>query len=308
MNKLKTQKTIVLGVDVGGSHISCAAVDMDSGELISETKVDQKIDPFAERETILKLWVRTLKKGLERIPLDQFGGIGIALPGPFDYGQGICLMKGVGKYESLYGVNVKEFLQGELGPYGDFLIIFENDASCFALGEHWQGAAKKRKRVLGITLGTGMGSTFLKDGAIQKKGTGVPRYGFLYYLPWCETTADDYFSSRGLIGRAAEICRNEFSGVKEMAELAGSDAGLQKLFAEFGEELADFLAACLKEVKADILVLGGNITRAWPWFGFSLEEELMSNEVICRVEVSQLWDDAAIYGASRMVEKEIIEL
>ena len=35
-------------------------------------------------------------------------GIGFAMPGPFDYVKGICYIRGVAKYENLYGINVGE--------------------------------------------------------------------------------------------------------------------------------------------------------------------------------------------------------
>ena len=41
----------------------------------------------------------------------NIGGIGIAIPGPFDYGNGISLIKDLEKYESLYGTNIKETLE-----------------------------------------------------------------------------------------------------------------------------------------------------------------------------------------------------
>jgi glucokinase len=41
--------------------------------------------------------------------------IGISMPGPFDYENGICLIKGQNKYEALYGLYIKGLLADKLG-------------------------------------------------------------------------------------------------------------------------------------------------------------------------------------------------
>jgi glucokinase len=60
----------------------------------------------------LSIWAETIKQALKG---SEDGRIGIAMPGPFDYLTGICLMKNVNKYESLYGLNIKQELSDRLG-------------------------------------------------------------------------------------------------------------------------------------------------------------------------------------------------
>ena len=76
-------------------------------------------------------------------------GIRIAMPGPFDYGAGICKMEGLEKYGALYNVNVREELEHRLRPVlGQAAadVRMQNDVASFALGElHFgraQGAAR----------------------------------------------------------------------------------------------------------------------------------------------------------------------
>jgi glucokinase len=61
-----------------------------------------------------------------------------ALPGPFDYRQGIGLYHGVGKFETLCGVN----LRGRSRLPRCKSVTFLNDANAFLLGEWWAGAAQ----------------------------------------------------------------------------------------------------------------------------------------------------------------------
>ena len=66
-----------------------------------------------------------------------------------------------------------------------------NDASCFLKGEVFGGAAKGYNHVIGITLGTGLGSATFKNGVVYD--------GDLYYTPFKESTAEDYLSTRWFI-------------------------------------------------------------------------------------------------------------
>ena len=76
-----------------------------------------------------------------------------------------------------------------------------NDASSFAVGEAWAGSASKFDRSLSITLGTGFGSAFISNRIPIVDGPLVPKLGCIYHLPYRDGIADDYFSTRGLLGQ-----------------------------------------------------------------------------------------------------------
>lgn len=80
------------------------------------------------------------------------------MPGPFDYERGISLMKGMEKYDSLYGLDIREILSEKLNVPAAH-IVFINDAAAFLGGELASGAAADFNRAIGVTLGTGLGST-----------------------------------------------------------------------------------------------------------------------------------------------------
>ncbi len=63
------------------------------------------------------------------------------MPGPFDYVKGISYIKGVAKYEKLYGCNVAESIAERLGFENGFPVRFMNDVSVFAVGEALVGKA-----------------------------------------------------------------------------------------------------------------------------------------------------------------------
>ena len=81
-------------------------------------------------------------------------GVRLAMPGPFDYENGICLIDGLGKYAALYGTDLRAELgarlRGALGGAAED-IRFINDVAAFALGELRFGCARGTERA-GIHL------------------------------------------------------------------------------------------------------------------------------------------------------------
>jgi glucokinase len=88
---------------------------------------------------------------------------GIAKPGPFDYQTGIALMNGQDKFDELYGLNVKTQLSEALNINAG-RIQFMNDAECFIRGEAFSGAAQGYNSIIGLTLGTSLGSSIYENG------------------------------------------------------------------------------------------------------------------------------------------------
>lgn len=82
-------KNIAIGTDIGGSHISCAAIDLVSGKIIRNTLMERSVDNQAQANTIIGTWTQALSAVLEKVPLENVKGIGFAMPGPFDYVKGI---------------------------------------------------------------------------------------------------------------------------------------------------------------------------------------------------------------------------
>ena len=97
-------QNLAIGVDIGGSHISCAAVDLKSFKILNETRTEKAVDNKAEANQIIRVWVQALTDVIKKIPWNSLKGIGFGMPGPFDYVKGISYIKGVAKYENLYGM------------------------------------------------------------------------------------------------------------------------------------------------------------------------------------------------------------
>jgi glucokinase len=298
------KKSIAIGTDIGGSHISCAAVDLVSGNILRDTLSERSVNNQAQSKDIIDIWADALSGSLNKVPLEDVKGIGFAMPGPFDYVKGICYIKGVAKYENLYGINIADAIAKTLNVPDQFLIRFMNDASSFAVGEAWAGSAVSATRSMSITLGSGIGSAFISNRIPIVDGPQVPGLGCVYHLPYRDGIADEYFSTRGLLGRYKSLTGNEVKGVKELAASASSEKVIMDLFSDFGDNLALFLSTWLKKFEAEILVIGGNISHAYNLFGDVLESRLKTENCNCKVVLSTLKEEAALLGSAYLLDDD----
>ncbi|MDP4208649.1 MAG: ROK family protein [Bacteroidota bacterium] len=294
-----------IGADVGGSHISCAVIDLETKTVVKGSASSQKVDNKASAEEVLGKWASALNHSIQKIDKSQLAGIGFAMPGPFDYANGIALFTHeVAKFEKLYGVNVAAELKKELNLNGESDVRFMNDATAFAVGEAWFGKAAGVERSLSITLGTGFGSAFVENGVPVVEREDVPKMGCVWHLPFKDGIADDYFSTRWNIRRYAEISGHQASGVKEIADRVATDASAKEVFVELGQNLGEFLGPWLKKFDAKMLVIGGNVSGAYNLFGGYFEEKLAEQNVKTVISISELKEDAALVGSARLFEND----
>jgi len=297
-----------IGADIGGSHISCDVIDLDKETIIRESFATQKVDNQASAEEILESWSTALRQSISFINKSKLAGIGSAMPGPFDYPNGIAIFtESVSKYQNLYGINVALRLKEILGLDEGSDVRFINDASAFAIGEAWMGKASKVKRSVSITLGTGFGSAFVDDGVVVVDRDDVPKLGCVWHLPYNDGIADESFSTRWFIKRYAEKSKIQTTGVKEIADKAVTDPIAKEIFVEYGTHLGEFLAPWLKKFQAEALVIGRNVTGAYKYFGIPFETALKKQHVATVIHISDHMEDAAIIGSARMFDPEYWE-
>ena len=267
-----------LGVDIGGSHVCSAVVDLATGQLCGEPHTD-KVDAAAGARTIAGAWAANIRRTAAASGIGCIRCAGFAFPGPFDYERGISLIRGVRKFERIYGLDV---------------------AAAFARGECLGGVAADAERVVALTLGTGVGSGFVAGRRLVTSGDEVPANGWVYCLPFEGGIVDEAFSTRWVCGRYRELTGQEISGAREAAERHAEDPAARRLFDEYGERLAAFAAPVAERFRADMLVLGGNISRAYPLFGPAMERRLEADGHRIRIGLPARPDHAALIGAASL--------
>jgi glucokinase len=281
---------MILGIDIGGSHITAALVDDNSRQIYADSYMRLRVNSKADADEILNVWSTLISKIFNKYKISN-KRIGIAMPGPFDYEKGISYIKGLDKYNALYKLNIKALLANKLG-ISPTNILMMNDAACFLLGEVEGGAAKGYEDVIGITLGTGTGTAIHHKGITQDANLGPS--------PFKNSITDDYFSTRWFVKRYKEITSIEVNNVKELTELYDTDARVRALFAEFTENLTDFLEAFILREKPKMVVLGGNIAQCSNLFLTDLTGNLKIRGINLSIVTAQLGEDAAILGAASL--------
>jgi len=214
------------------------------------------------------------------------------MPGPFDYEEGISLIKDQDKFQSLYNQNVRNLLAHEL-DIEPASVKFMNDASCFLQGEVFGGAARDYNPVLGLTLGTGLGSAVCRNGIAEDAD--------LWKSPFREGIAEDYLSTRWFVARYQQLSGQTVTGVKELME--EDSPFVQQVFVEFGANLGEFLVPQIKSNKAEAVVLGGNIANALPFFLPSLEKVIKDHYLDVVLKKALLHEDASLIGAASCWQK-----
>ncbi len=298
---------ISIGVDVGGSHISCAAYDLKNKKLIAESISHIPLNNQGSKKEIVDAFGTVLRLCISKIEANDLLGIGIAMPGPFDYVNGIGLFTGSNaKFQSINQVNLRDEIQENIGLM-NLPIRFINDATAFAIGEYFLGKLRGGKQTLAITLGTGLGSAFLSEGIPVIVEDTVPENGCIWHLPFEKGIADDYFSTRGLLNRYFERTGIKLTGVKEIADLATEDEQVKELFTDFGEKIAFLLSPWIKKFKVEAIVFGGNISKASYLFDDAMNQQFKKDNLELRIEYSELQESAAFVGGAQLLDSEFWE-
>ncbi|WP_040162468.1 polyphosphate--glucose phosphotransferase [Nigerium massiliense] len=147
---------ITLGIDVGGSGVKGAPVDLSTGELTSPTLLfptPRPATPEAVTEAVVKI-------------VDGFADshgdapVGVTLPGVIRAG---VMRTAANLDESFVGCDIHALVEDRVGRPVTVL----NDADAAGIGEERYGAARGvGGTVLVVTLGTGIGTALLVDGVL----------------------------------------------------------------------------------------------------------------------------------------------
>ena len=290
----------VIGVDIGGSHITAGLIEMSEVKIVHSSIVRNKLNSKGPAKEILDVWISTIDQVMKNSPA-VVEHIGFAMPGPFDYEKGICLIKGFDKYESLFGMNIREIMAEALSlqPAN---IRFRNDAEAFLAGELYAGAAKGYQHAIGITLGTGLGSAISHNDVIVDAELSVTPYANGEII-------EEFVSARALLRFYKNLTGKELRDVKQLSALCTIDEQARKTFSLFSEHLIWFLTKFIEAENPEVLVIGGNIASAWDLFMNDVESALQKKvKLIPRIAKHVLGEDAALAGAACCFQKVVINI
>lgn len=147
--------TRAIGIDIGGTGIKGAIVDLDAGELVSD-RIKHPTPDGGEPEAI----IATVAHLVTELSGDDVGHIGICFPAIVRNGR---TMSAANVSDRWIGLDADSLFGEALGRD----IHFVNDADAAGYAEAAYGAARDRRGlVIMTTLGTGIGSAFIYDGVL----------------------------------------------------------------------------------------------------------------------------------------------
>jgi polyphosphate glucokinase len=146
---------LAIGVDIGGTGIKAALVDVRTGQLVSD-RIKTATPRGGEPADI----VAVTKNIVDQLSPDHSVPVGVAFPSAIR--NGVTLLA-ANISQAWVGLNAEQLFEKELGRR----ITFVNDADAAGLAEVRFGAAKGQQGlVIMTTLGTGIGGAFIYNGML----------------------------------------------------------------------------------------------------------------------------------------------
>src|SRR2546427_7150014 len=293
---------LAIGVDIGGTGIKAAIVNV-RGELL-----ESFCEPSPRSTSALRDFVGLVVKRAKA----PVRGIGVGCKGIIDANStrvksspgDLCFLEG-------------QLLSEVIGA-GDVPVCAENDARAALIGEVLWGAARGRRNVVMLTLGTGVGGAVLVDGVVLQGAGGAaghlghttidPRGGLCICGNYgCLET---HFSSRAIESDyAAHLYRA--APAKLSLDSTGQTPNTEAIFraAAAGDESARHVLDCAFEYLAaamvsflhifdpEIFILGGNIAAASPQLLDAIQDKVARRtKVLLGREVPIVFQKAIGYG------------
>ncbi|GAK50966.1 hypothetical protein U14_02208 [Candidatus Moduliflexus flocculans] len=234
----------VIGVDLGGTNVRTGAIR--EGRILKH--FTESISANADAEII----IHELIDAIEHVFQPDCAGIGIGVPGVVEQTRGIIY--DIENIPSWKEVPLREIVEQRF----HVPVAINNDANCFALGEASFGKGQAYRNFVGVTLGTGIGTGIIINRQLY---SGVNcGAGELGILPYIEHDYEYYCG-----GQFFEHVHH-VSG-KAMFEAAlRDDADAKKIFDEYGGHLGNALWVIVAAFAPELIVLGGSISQAFPFF------------------------------------------
>jgi len=277
-----------IGVDLGGTNLRIAAVDVN-GHLVEKVTLGTKVS--LGRDHVLNDMCEAIQHLSEKYKNSaKMLGIGIGVPGIIDMETG--LLRESPNLPGWADYPVRAEIERRLTT----MVILENDANVAAFGEKWLGAAKEHDDMAMLTLGTGVGGGLVLGGKIWHGMNGMAgEFGHTTVEPeghpcGCGNRGclEQYASATAVVRMAREaIAENASSGLarashadaefnaKSIYNLAiQGDEDARRIFRRVGRSIGIVLSAMVNSLNLPMYVIGGGVASAWEAFAPTIFDEL----------------------------------
>lgn len=272
-----------LAIDLGGTNIRIAQVE--DGRCLN--KVSVPCLSQADSSTVLG----QLYQLIESVMNERVEGIGIGVPSIVDPDEGIVY--NVANISSWKEVHLKTILEDKF----KVRVAINNDSNCFTLGEKMFGAGQPYANMVGVTIGTGIGTGIIISHHLY--GGEYVGAGEIGALPYQDSDYEHYCSS-------FFFKRYDTTGVIAAEKAKSGDYNALELWRQFGTNIGELIKVILFAYSPQAIVLGGGIVSAFPLFEEAMKEvmkEFPYSVILDKVKVlPSLLKDAGLLGASALLE------
>ena len=273
-----------IAIDLGGTNMRVGLTD-------GAKLVDSVIKPCPAKETE-EVVLNQLKGQIAQLMSKDVTGIGVGVPSVVDSEKGIVY--NVANIPAWKEVYLKDILEREFGVP----VAVNNDANCFALGAWRYGEGQGTKHMVGLTMGTGIGSGIIIDGKLYNGvNTGAGEIGS---LPFKDADYEFYCSSRFFSKLHGDTGANFGKRAQK------GDAEAIAVWNEFGQNVGELIKAVLFTYAPEAIIIGGGIASAFSLFEAPMRKALESfpypeTVAATRIEPSTL-ENAAMLGAGLLIK------
>jgi glucokinase len=308
---------LVIAADLGGTNLRAATIDSE-GRIHERTK---QHTPKAEKASEIVRAIVAAARECESRSLDRGAGIravSVVVPGTVQVENGVVMK--APNVPCLDGFRLAAALQSEL----KWPAVLENDANAAAVGEMWKGAGRRRKSIIMVTLGTGVGGGIILDGKLWRgiDGSageighiGVEPFGGVACTCGSRGCLEVYASATAIVRMTREARpRYPNSPLHTTEELTA--AGIYKsgldgdelaleVFRRMGIYLGVGLASLINIFNPEMIVIGGGVADGWDLFIPHVNEQIAARAFPIparRAEIvrAERGDDAGILGAAHI--------
>ncbi len=236
-------KTII-GIDLGGTKIQAGRIKQNK----IEKEFYQPISASEKMEVVLLEVINAI----ENVFIPDVKSIGVGVPGVVDVENGIV-------YDVVNIPSWKEIhLKDRLEDHFDRPVYVNNDANCFTIGEKYFGKARNYNNIVGLTLGTGLGTGIIIHNHLYTgKNCGAGEFGMIHY----NDHNYEYYCS-GQFFREV----HHHHGYELFIRAEKGDSAALDIFKQFGYNMGQVISTILFAIDPEIIVLGGAISKSFPYF------------------------------------------
>ena len=307
----------VFVADLGGTHLRSAIVDQ-AGKIHFRAKQHTPVAKSAD-DIVDALVAATRECDRQNTAAGYaIDAISVVAPGTANVAAGSIVK--APNLPFLSGFNLAEALSRAL----KLPAILENDANAAAVGEMWLGAARGRRTIVCVTLGTGVGGGIILEeklwhgahhSAAEIGHMCVDPFGGVACPCGSRGCLEVYASATAIVRMTREAkSRHPKSRLEIDGELTsesiyraavdGDELALE-VFRRMGVYLGIGLANLINIVNPEMIVIGGGVVNAWDLFEKHMKHEVGERAFplladLVKIVPAECGDDAGLLGAAKL--------